>query len=89
MLKNVPNIKKYLLQSNNKTGWLPICRVLNTFQILEWKTEKTIKKHLLAQKLLQALIEVDYDFLKKSRYKLDRSDYLSTLECMMTSIVDI
>ena len=55
----------------------------------EWQTEKSIEKYDKAQKLLLALFKADYNFLLKSKYKLSGSDYLNTLECMMTSIVDV
>lgn len=88
LIENVPNIKKYLHHVNKSNGWLPIFRVLNIFQNKDWETEKTNEKYKKADKLLKALINIDYDFLKKSKFKIDSSDYLSTLEVMMTSIVD-
>ena len=66
LLENVPNIKKYLHQPTRRTGWLPMFRVLNLFQMKEWQTEKSIEKYEKAQKLLSALFKADYDFLRKS-----------------------
>ena len=88
LIENLPNVAKYLYIPNDE-GWFPVFRILNLFQIELYSSDRITKARESAQKILNALFKVDYDFTKSSKYSFLELEDLSTFEVLLTISVDL
>lgn len=88
LLNNLPNISKYLYQKNNE-GWFPLFRVLHLFQREIYESDRGTRNKGIAQKLLDALFKIDYDFMMPSSTAYYKTEYLCTFEMLLTVPVDV
>lgn len=82
LLNQIPNITKYL-ETQNKDGKLPLFRVLHLFQDELYESERTKKNGQMAEKILAALLQINYNFLHPSSMTMGEISNLSTFELML------
>lgn len=94
ILTNIPRIKRYLHMPNQVSGQLPIFRALHYFKKqLYARNEINVDKDTtvkLAQKLMNILFDVDFDFLQDSNFNAPPGlKNVNTLQMMLISGVDM
>lgn len=82
VLEEVPNVQRYIYIRNSE-GWLPIFRLLHLFNVQLYENEKTKRTKEIAQKVLTALLKLDYDFFVPSGVAMHDLESLSTFEMIL------
>lgn len=82
-LHEVPHVCNHLYKTNGQ-GWFPLFRVLNFFSASSYGSKRQKRNLEIAEKLYGALLRIEYDFMKPSKYKYQSLSNMSTFEMLMT-----